>query len=47
MEKQVLTDLTEFGNNCNAIELAAGQQTVRNLTLCRASSGYTTTPTLR
>jgi proline iminopeptidase len=25
-------DLTEFGNNCNAIELAAGQQTVRDLT---------------
>jgi parallel beta-helix repeat protein len=25
-------DSTEFGNNCNAIELAAGQQTVRNLT---------------
>jgi parallel beta-helix repeat protein len=25
-------DRTEFGNNCNAIELAAGQQTVRNLT---------------
>lgn len=25
-------DFTEFGNNCNAIELAAGQQTVRNLT---------------
>jgi parallel beta-helix repeat protein len=25
-------DLTEFGNNCNVIELAAGQQTVRNLT---------------
>jgi parallel beta-helix repeat protein len=23
-------DVTEFGNNCNAIELAAGQQTVRN-----------------
>jgi proline iminopeptidase len=25
-------DITEFGNNCNAIELAGGQQTVRNLT---------------
>jgi parallel beta-helix repeat protein len=25
-------DITEFGNSCNAIELAAGQQTVRNLT---------------
>jgi parallel beta-helix repeat protein len=25
-------DITEFGNNCNAIELAAGQQTVRDLT---------------
>jgi proline iminopeptidase len=25
-------DITEFGNSCNAIELAGGQQTVRNLT---------------